>query len=39
MAGGYEDWEFCVNLVAHGYVGRVIKEPLYNYYVKPGARI
>jgi len=38
MAGGYEDWEFCVNLVAHGYVGRVIKEPLYNYYVKPGAR-
>ncbi len=38
MAGGYEDWEFCVNLVAHGYIGRVIKEPLYNYYVKPGAR-
>ena len=38
MAGGYEDWEFCVNLVAHGYVGRVIREPLYNYYVKPGAR-
>lgn len=38
MAGGYEDWELCVNLVAHGYVGRVIREPLYNYYVKPGAR-
>jgi len=38
MAAGYEDWEFCVNLVAHGYIGRVIKEPLYNYYVKPGAR-
>ena len=36
MAGGYEDWEFCVNLVAHGYIGRVIREPLYNYYVKPG---
>ena len=38
MVGGYEDWELCVNLVAHGYVGRVIREPLYNYYVKPGAR-
>ncbi len=38
MAGGYEDWELCVNLVTHGYVGRVIREPLYNYYVKPGAR-
>lgn len=38
MTGGYEDWEFCVNLAAHGYIGRVIKEPLYNYYVKPGAR-
>ncbi len=38
MAGGYEDWELCVNLVAHGYIGRVIREPLYNYYVKPGAR-
>ncbi len=38
MAGGYEDWEFCVNLVAHGYIGRVIREPLYNYYVKPCAR-
>ena len=38
MAGGYEDWELCVNLVVHGYVGRVIREPLYNYYVKPGAR-
>ncbi len=38
MAAGYEDWELCVNLVAHGYIGRVIKEPLYNYYVKPGAR-
>ena len=38
MAEGYEDWELCVNLVAHGYCGRVIREPLYNYYVKPGAR-
>jgi hypothetical protein len=38
MTEGYEDWEFCVNLVAHGYCGRVIHEPLYNYYVKPGAR-
>jgi len=38
MADGYEDWEFYVNLVAHGYIGRVIEEPLYNYYVKPGAR-
>ena len=38
MVGGYEDWELCVNLVAYGYVGRVIREPLYNYYVEPGAR-
>ncbi len=38
MAGGFEDWELCVNLVVHGYVGRVIREPLYNYCVKPGAR-
>lgn len=38
MAGGYEDWELCVNLVAHGYVGRVIREPLYHYYIKPGSR-
>ncbi|MBN2704891.1 MAG: glycosyltransferase family 2 protein [Deltaproteobacteria bacterium] len=38
MKAGYEDWELCVNLVAHGYVGRVIREPLYNYYVKSGAR-
>jgi GT2 family glycosyltransferase len=38
MADGYEDWELCVNLVAHGYCGRAIPEPLYNYYVKPGAR-
>ncbi len=38
MAGGYEDWELCVNLVAHGFCGRVIREPLYNYLVKPGAR-
>ncbi len=38
MADGYEDWELCANLVAHGYIGRVIKEPLYHYYVKPGTR-
>jgi glycosyltransferase involved in cell wall biosynthesis len=38
MDGGYEDWELCVKLVAHGYVGRVIREPLYNYHVKLGAR-
>ncbi len=38
MSEGYEDWELSVNLVANGYVGRVIREPLYNYYVKPGAR-
>jgi glycosyltransferase involved in cell wall biosynthesis len=35
---GYEDWEFCVNLVRHGYLGRVIPEALYEYYVKPGSR-
>lgn len=38
MQDGYEDWEFCVNLVRHGYVGKVIPEPLYQYYVKPGSR-
>ncbi len=38
MREGYEDWEFCVNLVGHGYVGKVIPEPLYCYHVKNGAR-
>ncbi len=38
MAKGYEDWEYCVHLVRRGYSGKVIPEPLYWYYVKPGAR-
>ncbi|MFH1154690.1 MAG: glycosyltransferase [Pseudomonadota bacterium] len=38
MKDGYEDWEFCINMVRRGYVGRVIPEPLYQYYVKPGSR-
>jgi len=27
MDSGYEDWELCVNFVAHGFCGRVIREP------------
>ena len=38
MKDGYEDWEFCVNLMRSGYVGKAIPEPLYNYLVKPEAR-
>lgn len=38
MKDGYEDWEFCVNLVRSGFVGRVIPEPLYHYFVKARAR-
>ena len=38
MAEGYEDWELGVNLVAHGFCGRVVCEPLYHYEVKPGSR-
>ena len=38
MKDGYEDWEFCVNLMRSGYAGKVIPEPLYNYFVKAEAR-
>jgi|GEM_PF-4911042 len=38
MRDGYEDWEFYVNLVRHGYVGRVIPEALYNYRMLAGSR-
>ena len=38
MAHGYEDWEFCVKLVANGFVGRAIHEPLYLYDVKEESR-
>ena len=38
MKEGYEDWEFYVNLIRHGYVGRVIPEALYHYRVQEGSR-
>ena len=38
MKDGYEDWEFCVNLVRGGCVGRAIPEPLYNYFARAGTR-
>jgi len=38
MGEGYEDWELAVNLVKHGWVGKAIPEPLYEYYVRPGSR-
>lgn len=38
MKDGYEDWELCVHLIRNGCVGRVIPEPLYNYFVKAEAR-
>lgn len=38
MKHGYEDWEFCVKMVANGYVGRAIPEPLYLYEVKDQSR-
>lgn len=28
---GYEDWEFWLNLGEHGWYGKLIKEPLFNY--------
>ena len=31
MKDGYEDWEFWIRLGKHGWFGKVIREPLYNY--------
>jgi len=28
---GYEDWEFWITLAEHGFFGKHIKEPLFNY--------
>jgi len=33
MRLGYEDWEFNIRLGIHGYVGVVVKRPLFNYRV------
>jgi glycosyltransferase involved in cell wall biosynthesis len=38
MHDGYEDWELAVRLVAGGYVGRAVPEPLYFYHVRHGSR-
>jgi glycosyltransferase involved in cell wall biosynthesis len=38
MREGYEDWELIVNLVRSGYIGKMIPEPLYHYYVRKGSR-
>ncbi len=31
MRGGYEDWEFWINLGSRGWFGKLISEPLFNY--------
>ena len=31
MKNGYEDWEFLIRLGEHGWQGKLIKEPLFNY--------
>jgi glycosyltransferase involved in cell wall biosynthesis len=31
MKDGYEDWEFWIRMGKHGWFGRGLREPLYNY--------
>jgi glycosyltransferase involved in cell wall biosynthesis len=35
---GCEDWEFWINLLAHGYRCHIIQEPLYKYRVREGSK-
>lgn len=37
--GGYEDWEFWINVLAHGYGCRVLKEILFKYRVRNHSKI
>jgi len=34
MKGGYEDWEFWINLVEHGYFWRLVDQPLFLYRIR-----
>lgn len=36
---GYEDWEFWINILAHGYGYRVLKEILFKYRVRNYSKI
>jgi glycosyltransferase involved in cell wall biosynthesis len=35
----YEDWEFWINIGKHGWFGKVLKEPLFNYRKHGGSRL
>jgi glycosyltransferase involved in cell wall biosynthesis len=37
MVQGYEDWDFWVGAVEHGYRARRIPEPLFSYRIRPGS--
>jgi glycosyltransferase involved in cell wall biosynthesis len=39
MNKGYEDWEFWLSAVEHGYEWQVIPEPLFNYRIREGSML
>jgi glycosyltransferase involved in cell wall biosynthesis len=39
MKGGYEDWEFSLRLIEHGYRGLGLGRPLFHYFVSAGGML
>lgn len=39
MQGGYEDWEFWISLVEHGYAWTAVPEPLFHYRIRANSML
>jgi GT2 family glycosyltransferase/SAM-dependent methyltransferase len=37
QVAGYQDWAIAISLVAAGFAGEIIREPLFRYRIRPGS--